>query len=195
MSDQQIDLSQIDNEHVRAAVDRGERAIKENAQIKSQLAQYQRNEQFDEIGLPRTGPAALLRAAYTGEVTPEGVAEYARSNGIDPSTLLTTPPPPAQQQGSYTPPQQSNDQAAAQAELERRQQNLAEWQQQMANTGGSAGGAPPSAETPRDLFIKMDKAQSEGEVLQVVAEVYQKLGADGRVVPEGIYPDEPANSI
>lgn len=94
MSDDQPkqDASQDDPAGIRKAL---EKANAELAELRQQTAKYQRNEVFDQAGVPRDGAAKWFRNGYDGELTVEAIKAAAEADGLL-STPKSPPPPEAE---------------------------------------------------------------------------------------------------
>lgn len=124
-------------------------AEREAKAARAQLEQLQRERAFDKAGIPETGPGALLRKAYDGEISPDAIRATAQEYGIFEPVAA--------------PAEQNLD-----GELESLRRGLG------ATSGSGVGGGPNDGEK---FLAGINSATSQDEVMAVVRQFEGKLPA------------------
>ena len=101
MSDTTEDPTPVEGEPqdaVKVLRERGDKAVEEAKAAQAELTALQRELAFTKAGVPETGPGALLRKAYDGELTAEAVSASMDEYGISiPAPEAEAPTPTPQQ--------------------------------------------------------------------------------------------------
>ena len=147
----------IKSQGIRDQLKEAERIKAESEALKLQLAQVENARAFDRLGVPEDGQGALIRKLIEGEPTPEKVealkAQY--------SLTLGTPPAP-----TPAPTPQADPSLESLRLLQ----------------GAVSSSAGQSIDPVADAYARMEKTQSQEEVMAIVREV-----ADKNLIPGVAY--------